>query len=70
MKTIGIFLTGHSSEISLDVELTTSDKVETQHCPITSVKIKSSFCRYKAVLNRRFFKFEIVKLHIFMVQSR
>lgn len=47
IKAIKSILSGISSEASLDVELSTSDKVNMQYCPITSVKVERFFSRYK-----------------------
>ncbi|KAL4122933.1 hypothetical protein QTP88_015174 [Uroleucon formosanum] len=43
MKAIKSILTGISSEASLDVELSPSDIVNMQYCPITSVEVERSF---------------------------
>ena len=60
------FLTSRTSEVSLDEELTPSDIVKMQYCPITSVDVERSFSRYKAVLrsNRRYFEFENFKIYV------
>jgi CRISPR/Cas system CMR subunit Cmr6 (Cas7 group RAMP superfamily) len=66
MKVIKNILTGTSTEASLDVELSPSDIVNVQYCPITSVEVERSFSRYKAILrqNRRSFEFENLKMHV------
>ncbi|XP_050061427.1 uncharacterized protein LOC126551598 [Aphis gossypii] len=66
IKAIKNILTGCSSEVSLDVELTPSDIAKMQYCPITSVEVERSFSRYKAILrpNRRSFEFENLKMHV------
>jgi hypothetical protein len=66
MKAIKSILTGTSTEASLDVELSPSDIVNVQYCPITSVEVERSFSRYKAILqrNQRSFEFENLKMHV------
>jgi hypothetical protein len=63
MKAIKSILPGTSIEASLDVELSPSNIVNVQYCPITSVEVERSFSRYKAILrqNRRPFEFENLK---------
>ncbi|KAL4120993.1 hypothetical protein QTP88_013584 [Uroleucon formosanum] len=66
MKTIKSILIGISSEASLDVELSPSDIVNIQYCPITSVEVERSFSRYKSILrhNGQSFEFENLKMHV------
>lgn len=66
MKAIKSILTNISSEASLDVELSLSDIVNMQYCPITPVEVERSFSQYKTILrqNRQSFEFENLKMHV------
>jgi len=66
MKAIKSILIGIWSEASLDVELSPSDIVNMQYCPITSVEVERSFSRYKSILrhNPRSFESQNLKMHV------
>lgn len=69
MKAIKSILIGLSSEVSLNVKLTSEDIFKIAYCPMILVKIEKSFSRYETVLrpNQRSFEIEYLKVHIIII---